>query len=206
IAEHNSYFAHLLKRACSERPLTIILDGLDQVEEYSGRSLKWFPVVLPQHVKLILGLRDGSNELQEIQERLPDDGSNYIEILDLDIEETLLIIEHLLLIKGRRLTDAQLSFARICLADNSYPRYAHIFAHIACKWHTLAIPERFWIKHSIYEIFCDYIMEMAKTVDISEINKLFASLGIFKNGITESEMFQILLSPPEQCDTNSDCP
>ncbi|GBL82053.1 hypothetical protein AVEN_50620-1 [Araneus ventricosus] len=206
IAEHNSYFAHLLKRACSERPLTIILDGLDQVEEYSGRSLKWFPVVLPQHVKLILALRDGSNELQEIQERLPDDGSNYLEVPDLDIEETLFIIEHLLLIKGRRLTEAQLSFARICLTDNSYPRYAHIFAHIACKWHTLAIPERFWIKHSIYEIFCDYINEMAKTIDISELNKLLASLGTFKNGITEFEMFQILLSPPEQCDTNSDCP
>ncbi|GIY83161.1 uncharacterized protein CEXT_198871 [Caerostris extrusa] len=43
IAEHNSYFSALLKRACADRPMTIILDGLDQVEEYSGRSLKWFP-------------------------------------------------------------------------------------------------------------------------------------------------------------------
>ncbi|XP_055937924.1 uncharacterized protein LOC129968131 [Argiope bruennichi] len=206
IAEHNSYFANLLKRACSERPLTIILDGLDQVEEYSGRSLKWFPVVLPQHAKLILALRDGSNELQDIQERLPDDGSNYLEVPDLDVEETLYILEHLLVVKGRRLTESQLSFARICFTDNSYPRYAHIFAHIASKWHTLGIPERFWIKHSVYEIFCDYINEMVKTMDISEINKFLATLGTFKNGMTESEMFQILLPTTEQCDTNYDCP
>lgn len=57
----------LLKKARAERPLVIILDGLDQVEEYSGRSLKWFPAVLPQHVKLVLGLRDGTSELQELQ-------------------------------------------------------------------------------------------------------------------------------------------
>ncbi|GIY66936.1 uncharacterized protein CDAR_260161 [Caerostris darwini] len=204
IAEHNSYFSALLKRACADRPMTIILDGLDQVEEYSGRSLKWFPLVLPQHAKLILALRDGSNELQELQERLPDDGSNYLEIPDLDIEETLCIIEHLLRIKGRRLSDTQLGFARICATDNSYPRYSHVMSHLACSWHSLAVPERFWIRHSLYDIFCDYINEMSKVVDLEEIKMFLGFLATLKNGVTESEMFQILQTTSKQIE--SDCP
>ncbi|GFR09475.1 NACHT and WD repeat domain-containing protein 2 [Trichonephila clavata] len=206
IAEHNSYFANLLKRACSERPMVILLDGLDQVEEYSGRSLKWFPAVLPQHVKLVLALREGSSELQELQERLPEDGSTFLEIPDLEIEESLCIIEHLLRIKGRRLTDTQLSFIRICVTDNSYPRYAHVFAHVACTWHSLAIPERFWIRHSVYDIFCDYINEISKTVSISKVKKFLGSLATLKHGMTESEIFQVLQSSLEQEGANSDCP
>ncbi|GFW68947.1 uncharacterized protein TNCV_2918461 [Trichonephila clavipes] len=206
IAEHNSYFANLLKRACSERPMVILLDGLDQVEEYSGRSLKWFPAVLPQHVKLVLALREGSSELQELQERLPEDGSTFLEIPDLEIEESLCIIEHLLRIKGRRLTDTQLSFIRICVTDNSYPRYAHVFAHVACTWHSLAIPERFWIRHSVYDIFCDYINEISKTVSISKVKKFLGSLATLKHGMTESEIFQVLQSSSEQAGADSDFP
>ncbi|GFT82855.1 NACHT and WD repeat domain-containing protein 2 [Nephila pilipes] len=206
IAEHNSYFVNLLKRASPERPMVILLDGLDQVEEYSGRSLKWFPAVLPQHVKLVLALRDGSSELQELQERLPEDGSTFLEIPDLEVEESLCIIEHLLQIRGRRLTDTQLGFVRICVTDNSYPRYAHVFAHVACTWHTLAIPERFWIRHSVYDIFCDYINEISKTINNSKVKKFLASLATLKHGMTESEIFQVLQSPLEQAGADSDCP
>lgn len=67
IGEHNSFFSMLLRRACAERPLVVILDGLDQVEEHSGRSLTWFPTVLPPHVKLVISLREGSNELLDMQ-------------------------------------------------------------------------------------------------------------------------------------------
>nr|XP_042905090.1 uncharacterized protein LOC107452393 [Parasteatoda tepidariorum] len=203
IAEHNSFFANLLKRACSERPLLIILDGLDQVEEYSGRSLKWFPTILPQHVKLILALRDGSNELQEIQERLADDVSAFLEIPDLDADDTLSIIEHHMLSRGRRLTDAQISFTRICVTDNSYPRYAHVFAHVACSWQTLSIPEHFWARHSLYDVIADYISHFSGTLGIKSLELLMLNLATFKHGVMKSEVFDMLeteiSSAFEQC-------
>ncbi|XP_035220118.1 uncharacterized protein LOC118193179 isoform X2 [Stegodyphus dumicola] len=192
IAEHNSFFSALLRRARSERPLLIILDGLDQVEEYSGRSLKWYPNVLPEHVKLILAFRDGSNELQELQERFSGEKSTFLEVPDMEIDDTMSIIQHQMRLRGRRLTDTQMSFARICVTENSYPRYAHIFAQVACTWFTLAIPEKFWSKHSLIDIFCDYISYVSNTVDLKVLNRFFSILVTLKQGLMESEISHVL--------------
>ncbi|GIY83160.1 uncharacterized protein CEXT_198861 [Caerostris extrusa] len=77
-------------------------------------------------------------------------------------------------------------------------------SHLACSWHSLAVPERFWIRHSLYDIFCDYINEMSKVVDLEEIKMFLGFLATLKNGVTESEMFQILQAISKQIE--SDCP
>ncbi|KAG8178227.1 hypothetical protein JTE90_025111 [Oedothorax gibbosus] len=200
IGEHNSFFSMLLRRACAERPLVVILDGLDQVEEHSGRSLTWFPTVLPPHVKLVIALREGSNELLDMQDRLFGEELAFLEIPDLEIDETLCIIQHQLRLKNRRLSDTQLGFARICVTDNPYPRYAHVFAHVASSWHTLSVPEQYWSKHSVFDVFCDYITKISRNVSLSKINRFLATMATLKHGMMESEMFDILNSQNDSFD------
>lgn len=49
------FFADLLNKASSRKPLNVFLDSLDNLaEDYGARQLAWLPLTLPQHVKLVV--------------------------------------------------------------------------------------------------------------------------------------------------------
>ena len=48
-------FAHRMSHATEERPLVLLIDGVDGLaEENDGRKMGWFPRDLPPYVKVIL--------------------------------------------------------------------------------------------------------------------------------------------------------
>lgn len=44
-----------------QRPLIILLDGLDQVKPYSAKNLDWLPTTLPENIKLLISVSENSN-------------------------------------------------------------------------------------------------------------------------------------------------
>lgn len=58
--EYEKVLPNLLKANSLQRPLIIIVDGLDQVKEYSSTSIKWIPKKLPDNVKLIISVAEGN--------------------------------------------------------------------------------------------------------------------------------------------------
>lgn len=110
----------------------------------------------------------------------------------MEIEETLSIIKTELRNKGRRLTDNQINFLRICVTDNSYPRYAHVFAQVASTWNSLSIPEQLWSRHSITDIFSDYLSYMSSTVSMKILKYFLAALATTKHGLMQSEILDFL--------------
>lgn len=118
--------------------------------------------------------------------------SAFLEILDLEIDETLSIIKNQMRVKGRRLTDNQINFVRICATDNSYPRYAHMFAQVASTWNSLSIPEHFWSRHSISDVFNDYLNGMSSTVSIKIVKYFLAALVAPKHGLMQTEISDLL--------------
>lgn len=55
IKELHEDFASCLQWATTEEPLFIFLDSLDQFGlEDNARQLTWLPIVLPNHVKLVV--------------------------------------------------------------------------------------------------------------------------------------------------------
>lgn len=55
VKELQEDLAHCLQLANEEEPLFIFLDSLDQFgPEDNARQLTWLPVVLPNHVKLVV--------------------------------------------------------------------------------------------------------------------------------------------------------
>lgn len=67
ITEQRETLGSLLEKVSPRRPLIILLDGLDQVADHSARGFDWLPDQLPQHVKLVLTVRDGSREFDELK-------------------------------------------------------------------------------------------------------------------------------------------
>lgn len=48
-------FAQLLRLPSQERPLFILLDGIDQLSKENGPAgLSWLPAKLPKHVKIVM--------------------------------------------------------------------------------------------------------------------------------------------------------
>lgn len=59
IEEYQKILPDLLTASSLQRPLVIILDGLDQVREYSSTNTAWIPTKLPDNIKLIISVTEG---------------------------------------------------------------------------------------------------------------------------------------------------
>lgn len=68
----SSFLMHVWSKACKLRPLVIMIDGIDQVKSYGSTSLEWVPRELPEHVKLIMTVRDDSPQMTQLQTIIED--------------------------------------------------------------------------------------------------------------------------------------
>ena len=68
----SAFLKHVWSKACKIRPLVIMIDGVDQVKSYGSTSLEWVPSELPEHVKLIMTVRDDSPQMTQLQTIIED--------------------------------------------------------------------------------------------------------------------------------------
>lgn len=68
----SSFLMHVWSKACKVRPLVIMIDGIDQVKSYGSTSLEWVPRELPENVKLIMTVRDDSEQMRLLQSIIED--------------------------------------------------------------------------------------------------------------------------------------
>ncbi|XP_045482226.1 NACHT and WD repeat domain-containing protein 2 isoform X1 [Harmonia axyridis] len=62
----------LLGASCLQRPLIILIDGLDQVRTYSSKTIDWLPEKLPENIKLILSVSERSPMYSDLKKKLPE--------------------------------------------------------------------------------------------------------------------------------------
>lgn len=43
-----------------QRPIVILLDGIDQIKSFNSKTIDWLPINLPENVKLILSITTDS--------------------------------------------------------------------------------------------------------------------------------------------------
>lgn len=60
----------VLSASCLQRPLIILIDGIDQVKSYSTKVTDWVPNTLPGNIKLILAVTEDNQMHKELAERL----------------------------------------------------------------------------------------------------------------------------------------
>lgn len=53
-----------------QRPLVILLDGLDQVRAYSSKNIDWLPTKLPDNIKLLISVAESSDMHANINSKL----------------------------------------------------------------------------------------------------------------------------------------
>ena len=130
-----------------DRPLTIILDALDQLHDSNaGRRLDWLPITnLPGSTKIVVSTLPDSTDfecLSMLQAKLGDRcASHTVHVKPLtDIKEQCKVLEHLLRLKKRTVTQEQME--HICSVieqgkpheSTSTPLWLTLVTQAASRW------------------------------------------------------------------------
>lgn len=188
LVNHIKTVNQLFAKVCPERPLIILIDGLDQV---GPCQLDWIPNELPPNLKLVLSFYDESTELQLMKNRFTNPEC-YIEYPKLKSQESLEIIEKILSSKNRTVTDAQRKLLSLCIYDSPSPLYAQILGHQATAWHSIKSPDELAIKRSLDGLILSLFFYIETLIGKNILAYILGSLSTSKYGLSENEILDIL--------------
>lgn len=183
------FWQESLKLANESRPLIIVIDALDQLK--SGEEddeLAWLNCSLPKYVSIILITREGEsvgrvkNKLQEpiIREILPLEKVNAIKALEQWLSE-----------KGRTLNQEQFEEIVKKYMENGLLLYLKFAFEQVRKWRSF---ESKHLTSGINGIIGDYLSFLSEDINHGQtmVAKTLGYLATSKNGLSESEMIEIL--------------
>eukprot|EP00051_Salpingoeca_urceolata_P002590 m.51422 g.51422 ORF g.51422 m.51422 type:complete len:1630 (+) comp12223_c0_seq4:378-5267(+) len=131
-------FHMALSRATAERPVVLVLDGLDQLEAKHG--MWWLPSELPVGVKIVLTVHEGTPCLDHLTARLP--ATAFVSLPRPSEAAVRGMVQAALTRAGRRLTAAQekVLFARLANAGYALG-YTRCALDVALRWRSWDAPE-----------------------------------------------------------------
>lgn len=190
LQEHNASFEILLRKTSQKYPMNILVDGLDQVANYSSRDLSWLPTKLPKHTKFILTLRDNSPELKQLKDIFPE--SSFLLMPVLSLIESTSIVDEILMENKRRITDDQKNLIKSCLSNCLYPRYARLLGYTALKWQSSKNIDNQNIPNNIEDLVESKLTLLNHYVGEEVLNCIIGLLGAAKHGLTDEELLDLL--------------
>ncbi|XP_076370649.1 NACHT and WD repeat domain-containing protein 2-like isoform X3 [Tachypleus tridentatus] len=191
--EPNQVLEVIMDKVSSHRPLIIFIDGIDQVDSFSSKDLQWLPAELPKHVKLILSVRDETDEFQELKEHLlSEKEESFLLVPGLTQEEGLSLVEEVLQKKDRKITDSQRQLIQECFEKCNFPLYAELLAHQSSEWESDQSPDDIVIKHTSEGVFMDSVTEIEKCLSAATLGFILGLLVTAKHGLSDPEVLDIL--------------
>ena len=200
------------KRAVTEwpspdQPLTLFIDSVDQLNDSNGgRRLDWLPVTgLPAHVRLVVSTLPDYAEFQclsILRAKLADSAgsldshdSHCVEVGT--ISEPDAVLQHLLRLQGRTITDAQLkhvleAFEKRTEADAAgTPLWLTIVAQTISMWRSYEdVP--FAIKPGVRDLIIDLFERLATDHGAKLVRAALAYITLAKAGVSETELNHLL--------------
>ncbi|KFM57174.1 NACHT and WD repeat domain-containing protein 1, partial [Stegodyphus mimosarum] len=181
----------LLLKVSELRPLIIIIDGIDQLAEYSSKDLQWLPRELPPNVKLIITVQDGTEELNKIKELL--EGCDCFFSYDPpSIAEATSTIAKLLGTQKKRLTESQHNMIAEFLKEDSSARFSHLLGLMSLQWAEMLEENAESVQKNTEGLVFQYLSHVESHLGVTLITFVLGLLVVAKHGICESEMLDLL--------------
>ncbi|XP_030753342.1 NACHT and WD repeat domain-containing protein 2 [Sitophilus oryzae] len=186
--DYQKVLPNLLAASSVQRPLIIILDGLDQVREYSSTTLQWVPPKLPDNIKLIVSVAENSTMHQELKKRLGEGCFTFMPPLG-QIEAKNILMSSVMQYNhsvNSEIQDCVLKSVQEC----TVPLYSKVLA-----WQTS------WWADKYHEIKpkgrlseqLDFLLEeLESIVGSPQVQRALALIFSSKHGVTDSEMLDLL--------------
>ncbi|XP_015912569.1 NACHT domain- and WD repeat-containing protein 1 isoform X2 [Parasteatoda tepidariorum] len=181
----------LLSKVSEFRPLIVLIDGIDQLAEYSSKDLQWLPRELPAHVKLILTVRDNSEELEKIKELMENSDCYYI-LNNFTKEEAKNTINKLLESRKKKLSSSELETIAAYLDGDTSARYTELLGLMTLKWTDMLVEKSDSIQKNTEGLIVQYLTHVESHLGITLLTFVLGLLITAKHGISESEILDIL--------------
>ncbi|XP_069134939.1 NACHT domain- and WD repeat-containing protein 1-like [Argopecten irradians] len=176
------------------RPLVIILDSLDQLDQSNnGRTLNWLPAKLPDNVKVIVStLEEDVYECFPALQREIKTPENFVAVPVLNKEAVDNIVRSWLTASGRTLTTWQWDTLTNAFDTCPIPLYLKLSFDQAQKWTSFTNPDdirlQSTVRDSIDLLFSQLEVKHGKIL----VSHALGYLTTATNGLSEAELEDIL--------------
>ncbi|XP_015197131.2 NACHT and WD repeat domain-containing protein 2 isoform X1 [Lepisosteus oculatus] len=195
VSQLKEEFVSLLSAPSSERPLILILDGLDQIAESDRtQSIWWLPKFLPPHVKFLISTAPKKLGILQALKVLYRDSSQFVELRPMNRKDLSKMLTDLLLSSKRKITSGQQVYINKALNDCPLALYVELLYRQVRLWRSeLEVTEDSLRKgvHDNIKVFLGHLEEKhGKELVI----KAMCYITIARSGFTEAELTDILSS------------
>nr|XP_022901761.1 NACHT and WD repeat domain-containing protein 2 [Onthophagus taurus] len=171
-----------------QRPMVIILDGIDQVKSFSSKTIEWLPTKLPDNVKLILSITEDCQIQSEIVKVV--DSESFIKMPLLgETEAKGILLSSVMQYNhsvNSKIQDCVLTSVQEC----TLPLYSKVLAWQTSWWadkeHDI-IP-----KGNVNNQLALMLEELEAILGVIQVQHALAIITCTKHGITDSEMIDLL--------------
>uniref|UniRef100_T1K6J3 Uncharacterized protein n=1 Tax=Tetranychus urticae TaxID=32264 RepID=T1K6J3_TETUR len=179
----------LLNKANEERPLTIIIDGVDQFADYNWIEFDvWLHEELPAFVKVILAMTD-----DDCLDKFKSIGKcEYLDISNITLNEMERILDVTLQNKSRRITDTQREFVCKQMKESRTPFYAQVFSLKMSEIASTTQPEEINETCNIETIILSFINQLGNIIEPALMAAIITVLSSTKYGISDTEVMDII--------------
>lgn len=186
-----SRFREQLGRATEERPLRLLIDGLDQLADHDPvRKLTWLPDFLPPHAWVAVSTRPGV-ELDRLRQRLGDE--QVVEVPGLSDDDGSGLLAHWLGSTGRTLQPAQARAVLAAFAQaGGLPLHLRLASEEARLWTSWSEPET--VPADVPALIDGLFARLSQEENHGAVlvSRALGLLAAARHGLTEDELVDLL--------------
>lgn len=213
------WFAGLFRLAHEKRPLVIFLDALDQLQEHDlGRTLRWLPARLPDHVRIVASVLDepggpDGHWFRSVKARYAAAGTPFLHLSLLAPDDSIELLEKWLGEAARALSPQQWDEVRRAIGEGIQPLWLKVVFHEARGWTSWQVPCETAGSNSHEETITPLVSDLSHAIDryvrqLADprrhqpllVERSLAYLAASRRGLTEDELLRILPADKEYWD------
>ncbi|XP_046570723.1 NACHT and WD repeat domain-containing protein 2-like [Haliotis rubra] len=194
LKELNGVFYQALQLAHESKPLVVLLDSLDQLDNSdNGRQLTWLPTHLPPHVKLVVStLPESQHEcLQRLQAMVTSRG-HFIQVPKLPDGEATGILDKWLETAGRKLTKGQRGVINAAFRQCPLPLFLKLAFDEARRWRSFTPVDETVLETTVRGCIKTLFLKLERAHGRMFVSRALGYLTISRRGLTETELEDIL--------------
>ena len=155
---------------------------------------EWLPYVLPSNVRLILAVsNEESIRLQSVWKiSAAGGGAQYFELPELQVKEYLPLMSHFLALKGRNVTNEQLSVLTDSLKACPLPLMLDIVTFESSSWWSDRAPSKLKLGYTMKSVLNIIVGRLERTYGDTLTKRLLGYITAMKWGVTYNELEDLL--------------
>ncbi|KAL4646973.1 NACHT and WD repeat domain-containing protein 2-like [Arapaima gigas] len=186
----------LITASTAQRPLVLIIDGLDQLgtEDIKSPSLWWLPKSLPANVKLLISTAPKKAGILQSLRALYPKSSFFLELGLQERRDLSQMLADQLMARDRRITSGQQVYVSHVLATCPLPLCVDLLCEQVCEWSSESEVTESSVTSGVHNNIALFFSQLEKKHGRELVSRALCYLTLARLGLTEAEITDVLSS------------